>query len=62
VSATTTTPSVSQKKLHCSFCRKSSEEVKYLVAGPNNIHICEECVDKARKIIEEAQQTVKTEN
>jgi ATP-dependent Clp protease ATP-binding subunit ClpX len=30
--------------LHCSFCLKSADEVKKLIAGPGNIFICDECV------------------
>jgi len=38
------------KKLHCSFCGKSDEEVKKLVAGPAGIHICDGCVDICQAI------------
>ena len=30
---------------YCSFCRKPSETRKRLVAGPNNIFICDECIE-----------------
>ena len=33
----------SDKKISCSFCGKSQEEVKKLIAGPN-VYICNECV------------------
>jgi len=33
------------KKRHCSFCGKSAQEVKKLVAGPAGVHICGACVD-----------------
>ena len=39
-------------KLHCSFCGKSQDEVKKLIAGPN-VYICNECVDLCNDIIEE---------
>jgi ATP-dependent Clp protease ATP-binding subunit ClpX len=32
------------RKLRCSFCGKSAEEIEKLVAGPAGIHICNECV------------------
>ena len=32
------------KPLHCNFCGKSQIEVSKLIAGPNNIFICNECV------------------
>ncbi len=30
--------------IHCSFCGKSKEEVRKIVAGPN-VYICNECVE-----------------
>lgn len=36
--------------LHCSFCGKSQNEVKKLIAGPN-VYICNECVDICNEII-----------
>lgn len=35
--------------LSCSFCGKDSDEVNYLVAGPNAL-ICNECVELCREI------------
>lgn len=32
-------------ELRCSFCNKSQRFVKRLIAGPNRVHICDECVD-----------------
>ncbi|GBD16331.1 ATP-dependent Clp protease ATP-binding subunit ClpX [bacterium HR26] len=37
----------------CSFCGKSQEEVRRLIAGPNGVYICDECVQLCREIIEE---------
>jgi ATP-dependent protease Clp ATPase subunit len=34
----------------CSFCRKSSEQVDLLIAGPR-VFICNECVDICNQII-----------
>lgn len=39
--------------LHCSFCGKSRDEVKILIAGQDNVHICEMCVESAREIVEQ---------
>ncbi|MCU0395781.1 MAG: ATP-dependent Clp protease ATP-binding subunit ClpX [Chitinophagaceae bacterium] len=39
--------------LHCSFCGKSRDEVKILIAGQDNVHICDQCVDSAREIVEQ---------
>ncbi|MEW5945489.1 MAG: ATP-dependent Clp protease ATP-binding subunit ClpX [bacterium] len=41
-----------KSKLRCSFCGKSQEQVKKLVAGPG-VYICEECIDLCNEIIEE---------
>lgn len=38
--------------LHCSFCGRSRDEVKILIAGQEG-HICENCVDHAREIIDQ---------
>jgi ATP-dependent Clp protease ATP-binding subunit ClpX len=40
------------KSLKCSFCGKSQNQVKRLIAGPG-IYICDECVDLCSEIIEE---------
>jgi ATP-dependent Clp protease ATP-binding subunit ClpX len=39
-----------QQILHCSFCGRSREEVKILIAGQEG-HICENCVEHAQEII-----------
>ncbi len=36
----------------CSFCGKSQEEVKKLIAGPN-VYICDECIDLCNDIVRE---------
>lgn len=46
--------------LHCSFCGRSRDEVKILIAGQEG-HICENCVDHAREIIDQ-ELMVKNEN
>jgi ATP-dependent Clp protease ATP-binding subunit ClpX len=38
--------------LRCSFCGKSQEEVKKLIAGPA-VYICDECIELCNEIIEE---------
>ena len=40
-----------EDQLTCSFCGKPKELVNRLVAGPNGIYICDECVDICREII-----------
>lgn len=38
--------------LKCSFCGKSQEQVKKLIAGPG-VYICDECIELCNEIIEE---------
>jgi len=45
-----------QSTLHCSFCGRSRDEVKILIAGQDDVHICENCVDSAREIVEQETQ------
>lgn len=40
------------KQLKCSFCGKTQEQVRRLVAGPN-VYICDECIELCQEIIEE---------
>lgn len=42
----------STENLSCSFCGKSSDEVKRIVAGPG-VYICNECVDLCKDIMDE---------
>ncbi|MFM8592049.1 MAG: ATP-dependent Clp protease ATP-binding subunit ClpX [Sphingomonadales bacterium] len=48
---------MAKNTLHCSFCGRSRDEVKILIAGQDG-HICENCVDHAREIIDQ-ELTVK---
>jgi len=42
--------------LHCSFCGKSQDEVRKLIAGPT-VYICDECIELCNEIIaEEAEE------
>ncbi|MCI9353963.1 MAG: ATP-dependent Clp protease ATP-binding subunit ClpX [Firmicutes bacterium] len=41
-----------KKQLRCSFCGKSQEQVRKLIAGPN-VYICDECVGLCTDIVEE---------
>ncbi len=41
-----------KKQLRCSFCGKSQEQVRKLIAGPN-VYICDECVGLCTEIVEE---------
>lgn len=43
---------MAKNSLHCSFCGRSRDEVKILIAGQEG-HICENCVEHAREIIDQ---------
>ena len=43
-------------KVRCSFCNKSQDQVRKLIAGPNGTYICDECVEICSEIIEEEFQ------
>jgi ATP-dependent Clp protease ATP-binding subunit ClpX len=43
---------MAKSTLHCSFCGRSRDEVKILIAGQDG-HICENCVEHAREIIDQ---------
>ncbi|GLB30386.1 ATP-dependent Clp protease ATP-binding subunit ClpX [Lacrimispora amygdalina] len=40
-------------KIRCSFCGKTQDQVKKLIAGSNNVYICDECIDLCAEILEE---------
>ena len=40
-------------KVRCSFCGKSQQQVRKLIAGPNGAYICDECVEICAEIIDE---------
>jgi len=41
----------------CSFCKRSQEEVNRLIAGPDHVFICDECVDLCQDILREDTST-----
>ena len=49
-----------KKQLKCSFCGKSQEQVKRLVAGPG-VYICDECIELCSEIIEEEFEDISVE-
>jgi ATP-dependent Clp protease ATP-binding subunit ClpX len=46
--------------IHCSFCGRSRDEVKILIAGQDG-HICENCIEHAHEIIEKEFHQKKVE-
>jgi ATP-dependent Clp protease ATP-binding subunit ClpX len=49
-----------KKQLKCSFCGKTQEQVKRLVAGPG-VYICDECIELCSEIIEEEFEETKAD-
>jgi ATP-dependent Clp protease ATP-binding subunit ClpX len=44
-----------EKKMYCSFCGKSHDEVQKLIAGPS-VHICDECIEVCVNILKEEHE------
>lgn len=40
-------------KVRCSFCNKSEDQVRKLIAGPEGVYICDECIEICAEIIDE---------
>ena len=47
----------SGRELYCSFCGKSQDEVRKLIAGPS-VYICDECINLCNEIISEESKPV----
>ena len=43
----------SDGSIRCSFCNKTQDQVKKLIAGPEGVYICDECIDICADIIDE---------
>lgn len=46
-------PNRTDDRVRCSFCGKTQDQVRKLIAGSNNVFICDECVDLCAEILEE---------
>ena len=46
-------PGRTDDRVRCSFCGKNQDQVRKLIAGSNNVYICDECVDLCAEILEE---------
>ena len=44
---------ISSGNIRCSFCNKTQNQVRKLIAGPAGVYICDECVDICADILEE---------
>ena len=49
-------------ELYCSFCGRNSREASSLIEGPNNIYICNHCVDSANEIIKSNKSIIDKHN
>ncbi len=47
--------------LFCSFCGRSQNQVKRLIIGPKDVHICDECIGLCTEIIEEENENAALE-
>lgn len=46
-------PGRTEERVRCSFCGKTQEQVRKLIAGSNHVYICDECIDLCAEILEE---------
>ena len=44
---------ISGSDIRCSFCNKTQNQVRKLIAGPAGVYICDECIDICADILEE---------
>ena len=44
---------IGEQKVRCSFCNKSEDQVRKLIAGPDGVFICDECIELCSEILEE---------
>jgi hypothetical protein len=43
------------KKLHCSLCGKSDDEIRKLATGPGGVHICDELILELGPVVNSGQ-------
>jgi ATP-dependent Clp protease ATP-binding subunit ClpX len=48
---------MADQKIRCSFCGKTEDQVRKLIAGPGGAYICDECIDICQEIIDEEFMT-----
>lgn len=49
-------PGKNGEKIICSFCNKTEDQVRKLIAGPNGVYICDECIEICSEIVEEEME------
>lgn len=40
-------------EIRCSFCNKTQDQVRKMIAGPSGVYICDHCVEICADIVEE---------
>ncbi len=48
--------------IRCSFCNKTQDQVKKMIAGPAGVYICDECVSICSDIVEEEYEETELES
>jgi len=46
---------IGEGKVRCSFCNKTQDEVRKLIAGPSGVYICDECVEICEDILNDLE-------
>lgn len=50
-----------QDKIRCSFCNKTQDQVRKMIAGQDGVYICDECIDLCTEIMEEELEDAEQE-
>ena len=50
-----------QDKIRCSFCNKTQDQVRKMIAGQDGVYICDECIDLCSEIMEEEYEEMEQE-
>ena len=45
-----------RRQYRCSFCGKNQDQVRRLIAGPNGVYICDECIRLCNEILAEEEE------
>ena len=53
---------MSGSDIRCSFCGKKQSQVRKLIAGPEGVFICDECIDVCAEILEEELETIEEDS
>ena len=46
----------------CSFCGKPKDLAKKLIAGPDGVHICDECVEICKEVLDKEEKKTRDDN